>query len=317
MSVPAVLDSQNVGSQGPSAEPHVFLLGQPPIGEYLGFLVQASPGQNVDIDAAAQRWRQANTVLQQRASVEAGMADNQTVGTIPNDLQAVADMFMTDPAVAASYPVLPRTVGLVELDRLVVFQKQINLTYADQLQQVIHQQAGDNHQLFDFCVGRSQPRPPIVRIQSNQNTYTFQSLSNDARFLNAALLDATQIMGYVPQGYPSSAIVLFVGYGVNALNVVNLNGRLILNNGSHRAYALRASGVTHAFALVQQASSVEELAAVAVQVRDNPGLYIQTPRPPMLKDYFDPELHEIVQVPPKARQIRVQFGKEESDVPVL
>jgi hypothetical protein len=132
--------------------------------------------------------------------------------------------------------------------------------------------------------------------------------------LGATLVDATQVTGYVPQGYATSAVVLFVGYGPNALSVVATNGRLILNNGSHRAYALRDAGFTHAWAVVQHATRPEDLSILPV-VQQNPQPYIQSSRPPLLKDYFNSQLTKVVNVPSRAREVKVQFGFEALDSP--
>jgi len=115
-------------------------------------------------------------------------------------------------------------------------------------------------------------------------------------------------------GRPHSAVVLQVGYGVNALNVLSVGGRLILNNGSHRAYALRAAGLTHAPAVVQTVTREDQLNVIPL-VQQNRELYLAHPRPPMLKDYFNAELCEVIQAPRKLRQVRVQFGVEQLDAP--
>jgi hypothetical protein len=108
--------------------------------------------------------------------------------------------------------------------------------------------------------------------------------------------------------------VLYVGYGANALNVLSVNGRLILNNGSHRAYALKAAGFTHVPAVVQTLTRPDDL-SICLQVQQKPDLYLTGPRPPMLVDYFDAAVHEIIPVPRKVRQIRTQFGVEQFDAP--
>jgi len=50
-------------------------------------------------------------------------------------------------------------------------------------------------------------------------------------------------------------------------------------------------------------------------VQNNPDRYLKAPRPPLLKDYFDPRLRKVVQVPRKNRLVRLQFAVEQSDVP--
>lgn len=294
--------------------PWVFLLGRPPMDEYLSFLTQARPGANVNIPAAAQRWRQAAQVVDALAVSEAGAADNHTMGSLPENLNAIASDYLADPATGATYGLVPAQIGMICLDDLVVFQKQVNLRYVNELRNIIGDWSVSDEELLKFCLDIDQPSADISVYQSTQNTYTFRSVSTDARFLGASLLDASQVSGYVPQGRARYALVMYLGYGANALNVVGINGRLILNNGSHRAYALRAAGLTHVPAVVQTATREDDLAIVPT-VQQNAPFFLQNPRPPMLKDYFNDSLHEVVTAPLSSRQIRLQFGVEPTDVP--
>jgi hypothetical protein len=268
----------------------------------------------VDISAAVREWREAATTVDALVVSEAGMADGQTVGALDHALEPVAQEYLADPVVAASYAMLEPSIALVELDKLVVFQRQINLTYAAELVTQVDGLPAASEQILDFCLGRNQEHPPVTRLQASPNTFVFQSISTDARFLGSALLDADQVARRAPQGHAHSAVVMFIGYGVNAVNVVDVDGRLVLNNGSHRAYALRAAGFTHTFAVVQNASREADLSVVPL-VQQNKELYLENPRPPMLKDYFDPALVKQVAVPRRARQIKLQFGVEPLDAP--
>jgi hypothetical protein len=301
-------------SPQPVTEPWVFLLGRPPMEEYISFVIQATPGQNVDFPLLTTQWRNAATVVDELTKSEAGVADNRSAAPLPDSLQEQATRFMSDPAVQATYALLPSHVALVDLDDLVVFQKQINLRYVNELLPLVDGSDDIDEQLFNFCMAIDQPEPSINRGQTANNTFVFQSTSTDMRFLGAALLDAGQITGYTPQGRAHSAVVLYVGYGVNALNVLNVGNRLILNNGSHRAYALKAAGLKSALAIVQDITREEEL-GFAPPVQQNKNLYLEHRRPPMLKDYFNSSLHEVVQVPRRSRQVRLQFGMEAQDIP--
>ena len=80
--------------------------------------------------------------------------------------------------------------------------------------------------------------------------------------LDATLLEPGQVTGLDAVGVPSKLVVLSVGYGSNYLSAISVGGRLVLHNGSHRAYALRAAGQTHAPCLVQHVSRHEELRAI-------------------------------------------------------
>lgn len=99
---------------------------------------------------------------------------------------------------------------------------------------------------------------------------------------------------------------------------MQVGNRIILNNGSHRAFTLRDLGVTHAPCIIQHVSSNEEFRVMASShLRRNPDLYLKHPRPPMFKDYFDPQLRKVVLVPRKVRQVRVKFEIDETDMPAL
>ena len=66
----------------------------------------------------------------------------------------------------------------------------------------------------------------------------------------------------------------------------------------------------------QQVSRREEFEVVGAQVvRQNYDLYLTNPRPPMLKDYFDPDLRKVIPVPRKRRMVKVSFGVETTDIP--
>jgi hypothetical protein len=88
---------------------------------------------------------------------------------------------------------------------------------------------------------------------------------------------------------------VFVGYSVNLLHLAHIENRLILMNGSHRAYALRESGIYRAPSLILELTRRDELDLVGpAELKDRPDAYLTAPRPPLLKDYFDPLLRKVV-----------------------
>jgi hypothetical protein len=102
------------------------------------------------------------------------------------------------------------------------------------------------------------------------------------------------------------------------MNAIYAEKRLILNNGSHRAFALRQMGVTHVPCIVQHVASRDELEVIASSsVRRNPDLYLKHVRPPMLKDYFNPQLRMVMPVHRRLRQVTIRFEVEEDFVPAL
>ena len=147
------------------------------------------------------------------------------------------------------------------------------------------------------------------------DTYLFVSASSDLRFLEPTVLRQDQVPQFRRLGQIAGIVGLVVGFTPNCFSVLQVEGRLILQNGSHRAYALRQLGLTHAPAVIQRVSRREELPVVAAQpVTKDPNLYLKSLRPPLLKDYFDEQLRTIVTVPRVNRQVKVVFASEALDL---
>jgi hypothetical protein len=132
------------------------------------------------------------------------------------------------------------------------------------------------------------------------------------------VLDPTQVTELSAIGVPSAIVAVTVGYGANYLSALHVEGRLILQNGSHRAYALRAAGHTHAPCLVQRVSrrdELEVLAGIGHPLQARPDSFLTAKRPPLFKDYFDEELRMLVHVPRSIRQVTVGFSAGQADLP--
>jgi hypothetical protein len=84
--------------------------------------------------------------------------------------------------------------------------------------------------------------------------------------------------------------------------------RLLLNNGYHRACALRSLGITHAPCVIQTATRSDEVSiAVKSAVAEDPEFYFESARPPLLKDFFDPRIRKVLPTRRRVRQIEVHF----------
>lgn len=298
------------------ADEHVFLIGRPPLGEFLGFIqVGTVDGQNADQGVLAQEWRAANDHIKELEKTEKGIADNPPIERLPDNLGHMREDVLANRMFQKAYSVVPCDIAIVELDRVVVYQKQINLAHVRRIQEQLGKSATPE-QLFRTCIPFGQPLPPVqIRRVLPGNAYMFISPSNDLRFMDAMVLRGDQIADYQPRGPVAGVIGLVVGFTANCLSVIHAENRLILGNGSHRAFALRESGITHAPCLVQNVTRREELQAVAGDtVNQDPDLYLKSDRPPLLKDYFDARLTMKAKVPRGNRQVKVVFLQESMDI---
>src|SRR6266550_1443933 len=309
----AIVDAKEIRE---GVDDHVLLAGRPPIGEFLGFIrTLGVEGETADLGQATTAWRLANDHVHDLENREAGLADEPVIGAIPKDLEALKRRVLEDPIFQRCFQFVPVDIAIVELDRLVVFQKHINLAFVRELKQKLGTDPSPE-QVFRFCLPFDHPHPAVRMRQTAANGYTFVSPSDDFRFLEAALLKPAQVVGYAPQGPLVAVLGLMMGYGSNFLQTIHVENRLVLGNGSHRAFALRDLGVTRVPCIVQRVSRREELELVGSgDLQQNPDRYLEVARPPLLKDYFDPALRTVIPVARKHHVVRLSFGFEQGDIP--
>jgi len=303
------------GDQGTAVE-NLYLIGRPKLKEFLRYVAGHAvnpPGQGT----LTAEWNAANEVVRALENEEAGLADDPAMSSLGPEYEPLLIEFLKDPLVRHGFNTVPTDVAMVELDRLVVYQKHIDLTFARRLETELGP-APSRERIFRTCLPYDHPQPPVQWSQVHRDAFVFVSPSNDLRFLGAMPLQAGHIARYPPPGSLAGVVGLAVGFGTNFLNAVYAERRLILNNGSHRAYALRKLGVSHVPCIVQHVSSRDELDVVATSaVRRDPDLFLKHPRPSMLKDYFDGRLHKVMAVRRRLRQVTVRFEVKEISVPAV
>ena len=306
----------SAGVPDPTVDEHVFLIGRPPINEYLGFIrLMAKDGQSADQRQLIDEWRSANDHVVSLEATEAGFADNPAIQALPTSLSALRDEVLKNSVFQRAFRLLPTEIALVELDKLVVFQKFINLAFVAKVKEQLGPKP-TQESIFRVALSLDRRDPPVQLKQTAGNIYAFVSPSNDFRFLEANLIDPQKVADFTSTGPTVAILALAVGYGSNYLSAVHVENRLVLSNGSHRAFALRDLGITHAPCPVQKVSRRDEIELVGLEdLKENPDRYLKAQRPPLLKDYFDAQLRKAIPVPRKNRLVRLSFGYEQVDIP--
>jgi len=300
------------------ADENLYLIGRPTLKRYLRF-VRDHAVKPPDEGTLTDQWQAAHDFARTLEKEEAGAADNPPITKLEvnSGNEPLLTEFFKDPLVRNGFNTVPTEVAFVELDRLVVYQHHIDLTYVRLLERELGSSPSEE-QIFRTCLLHDHPQPPVKWSRARGNKFVFMSPSNDMRFLGAMKLQADNIQDYPPPGNLAGVVGIAVGFGSNFMNAIYAENRLILNNGSHRAYALRKMGVTHVPCIVQHVSSREKLDVVAAsKVVDNLDYYLKHPRPSMLRDYFNPKLHRVMPVHRQLRQITVKFEVDQEYVPAL
>jgi hypothetical protein len=167
-----------------------------------------------------------------------------------------------------------------------------------------------------MCLPLSKDHVPISEIKTNEQQYTFTSENVELKFLGAAPknIEPTDLK-YSNGGIPLKGILLLVGYGAMRMNAFLVKNRVFLRNGFHRIFAIYSKGIKYA--------------PIALQKIKNPGFEFPEPffgvsrdyslnsvRPPLVKDYFDPELTMELKVKPIRKGVRLSIIPEDFILPV-
>lgn len=298
-----------------TASEEIWLLGHPPLRRYLDFVEDmVIGGATLDRAALIDEWRAANHYYYELRETEAGIADRVECRDLDPALRPLVEEVMADPRYRHGFDALPTSFGMVELDKLVVFQAHVTRDFINALKSRLGPDP-DPEALFRFCLPLGRPEAPVRIQRVGSKRFVFTSDSTDFRFQEPVLLRPDQIQGYDTYGPVAGVVGLVVGFGSNFLNAIRGDDRLVLHNGYHRACALRELGITHAPCIIQTATCRDEIdfAAKPVVAQD-PGFYFKHARPPLLKDFFDPKIRKVLPIYKTSRMIEVNFKIRDFEV---
>jgi hypothetical protein len=300
----------------PTGEEHYCLLTRSSLGDYLSFMGDyASDGTGSDRRRLVNEWKAAASRMEELRESEPDIADGRKPTPLPTSLRNLAARVQADPIYQKAFDDGEYEIALVDLDRVIVSQKLVCIEHLRRLQERLGEKP-TAEQLFRFCLPVDRPPVEHRASRTGDDEFAFTSKSNDLRFLEAVMLRPDQLVGYQANGPVAGVIALVVGYGSNFLNVLSIEGRLLLNNGHHRACALWESGIRNVPCIVQTIEHPDEIQVHAPRpVRKDPAFYLTDPRPPLLRDYFDPVLSRRVHVGLTTKQVRVRYSIDERDMP--
>jgi hypothetical protein len=286
----------------------LWLLGQPHLSDYLEFVKhKVVGGHEMDPSALADEWRSANDLYYDLEQAEAGVADEAECLEPEAALDPLIAELQADPYYRETFDTLPAEVRMVELDKLIVSQTHVACRFSDARGRKLGAKP-DPESLFRFCLPTERENPPVRIQRIASDRYIFSSPSTDLRTHHPALLRRDQIGNIGSYGPIAGVIGLIVGFGSNYLAVIRSGERMVLHNGYHRAYALRALGITHAPAIVETVTRKDELRIVAnSSVSEDPEFYFRAARPPLLRDFFNPKLGKRLSVRPMETAVEVEF----------
>lgn len=285
----------------------VWLLGQPHLSDYLDFVkTKVVGGAAIDPRILADEWRTANDVYAELEAAEAGFADETRPCAIGRALKPLARRLEENPWFRDSFDNLPYAIERVELDKLVASQNQVERSFTRPFIQRLRSMSDE--ELFNFCLPVDKPMPPVQVSRLSGDRFVFTSPSTDFRSHSPRMLRPAEIPQVTSSGPISAFVGIAIGFGSNFLSAVRSDRRILLQNGYHRAYALRCAGLTHAYCVVEDVTRKDELKlTVDDTVAEDPEFYFASQRPPLLKDFFDRRLAKRLSILPMVNHVEVEI----------
>jgi hypothetical protein len=292
---------------GSKADDHLLLLGHPPASDFFQAMRnQMLGGEAVESADLVQEWRKARAWVRELEGRELGLADAVPLAALPEEMTQAAAGWLADPSIEHTHRLMQRRWVWLELDRIAVFQKRIDLTWVKAIQDHLGQ-APDPVGIVNIAAGKDIAPLDIQVTRSSEDSYVLSCKSGELQFFGTKLLDPRLLPPRLNRDV-SQVVAAFVGFGMRAVSAVRYRGRVILTNGTHRAYALRDLGLSHVPCLLVDVDQSDEMELVGVgSARPLIEHCARMPRPPLFKDYFDPRLRKIVPLERTRHAIQVQI----------
>ena len=284
----------------------IWLVGQPQLADHLDFVAKkVTGGELIDPRALVDEWRIANDIYHELSVSEAGLAERIDCRPLPKSLRPLEQAVRDNGWFRRSFAELPTEFAMVELDKLIVSQTHVERGHHDAVAATIGR---DLKKRFHFCIPLERELPPVRTQRLSDHRWLFSSFSTDFRERTPMLLRGDQLRDLGVDGPVAAMLGLPVGFGSNFMSAVRSGKRIVLQNGYHRAYALRRVGITHAPCILEDVTRKDELRVGGDdEVNADPEFYFAQPRPPLLKDFFDPRLAKLLPVRPIETVVEVEI----------
>jgi hypothetical protein len=225
------------------------------------------------------------------------LADKPSTAQPITDREAIAEIekVMEQPECEEIYPAGTWTARLIEISKLIPFQPNLDVAYAESLGPP---DLSSSRMLsaVKLCFSDSRSTAFGINVDESQKSVTITGI-------NPTLQVRGVQFGKQQQDGPF-VVTLLIGAAPNIVQVSQFGGRSYLASGYHRVYRLMKAGFSHVPCIVQQAESIEETGA------RGPGFFTESvltaPRPPLFPDFADKVLGVIVPLRAVSKVIRIR-----------
>jgi len=303
------------------------LLGFMPQQE-VGGLVLGELGGRLDLDRMKSLWlpkvQKANELKLTDLQILDDERMDRVIKPIDPGLASKCDAIESELQKLPFWRTTQHTLALVRLDDLIVLQNSVNLDRAASLAQRISSNA-TMEQLLDYSIDLTRRPAPIHHRWIGQNTLLFTSPNHDVRPGNVEVRSVPRNAKGSGDGavhdVPALVVPLLEGeapsYCIRTRAAIPTNDGsqkrvwfLTLQNGIHRAYALRSLGFEYMPVLLIDPSSADETGLLMSNWSPERMQQVPTLRPPLLKDFFNSDLTETFELRRSMLCVRISVTVE-------
>ena len=184
---------------------------------------------------------------------------------------------------------------LVEIAKLIPFQPNLDIEYAESLGEP-GLNASSLMAAVRLCFSHKRPTALNINVDEPQKAITITGL-------NPTLQVRGVQYGQKEQDGPF-VVSLLISAAPNIVHVSQFAGRAFLASGYHRVYRLMKAGFTHVPCVVREAGALAQTGA------GGPGFFsesvLMAPRPPLFPDFADKELGIVVPLRAVNKVIRIR-----------
>lgn len=294
-----------------------YILGYPNLRDVVRFVKEnAVDSSDARIDEYANQWWRAHRWLGEAASGEADSVNEPRLRSLPDEMQRPAEKLLEHPEIHRVAHHLAYAWKLVDIDSLVVTQRFVNLRVVDDIRAAISQLPAAER-LLDVASGAALARPSVHVTRSASGGFWISSHTAGLRFMRVEASAPEGTQAGVTAEQVCAGIHVSVGFGLNYLAAYRINGRLLLNNGTHRLCALRQLGIKSVPCLVLDVETEEQIAiTLSSEILEHRDLYLRSPRPPVFGDYFNERLRAIIPTHRMMRVLRLDLTMSEERIAI-
>jgi len=316
-----IKDVHKKGTQSKDkTEKKIFLLGFMPPAEING-LVQNDLEESFDFDRVKKLWLPKSKKMNELMNSDKQLLNEQRMNEFVKDIdpkyesktKEIETKLSTSPFWKANKP----SIKMIKIDELIVLQNSVNLERVKNLSEHIYKNTSVE-KLFDYSFDFNRKSAHINHHLISNNAMLFSTDDDDVRpgkieVRTLPKYDGTECAeGDVPtlvfpivQGEPFVQCVRTFTTVVNRLGVQQRVYFLTLQNGIHRAYALRSIGIEYMPCLVvdpETSGETDFLLGNWTPQRRQQGI--------LMKDFFNPELVGEFAVRKRLRCVKIEWKIE-------